>query len=95
MNIQEIAKIVSQETGQPYYKVMPIISATVSVIRKQILKSQIIKLATLLTIYADVSPARDYYDIGKDKKMTLPRRFVLKIIPSIGLKKEINAKKTY
>lgn len=95
MNIFELSKIVAKETGEPVYRVNKIICATVRIIRIQVIKAQIIKLTNLLTIFIDVAPERKYHNgfIGEFKKT--PRRFVLKIIPSKKLKKEVNAKKTY
>lgn len=95
MNIFELSKLVAKETGEPVSITNKIICATVRIIRREILRAQIIKLTNLLTIFVDVLPERKYHNgfIGEYKKK--PRRFALKIIPSKKLKKEIDAKKTY
>jgi nucleoid DNA-binding protein len=95
MNIFELSKIVAKETGEPVYKINKIICATIRIIRKEILKAQIVKLTNLLTIFVDVVPEKTYHNgfVGEFKKK--PRRFALKIIPSKKLKKEVDAKKTY
>lgn len=95
MNIQELAKEISKETGEPAYKVSKMLASMVNVIRQQILKSQIVKLKSLLSIFVDVAPERNYYNVHQNRIDKLPRRFVLKVEPSKNLKKEIDAKKTY
>lgn len=95
MNIFELSKLVAKETGEPVYKINNIICATVRIIRKEILKAQIIKLTNLLTIFIDVLPERPYHNGFTREFKKKPRRFALKIIPSKKLKKEIDAKKTY
>lgn len=95
MNVQDLAKEVAKETGEPIYKVSKILAAGVLVIRKQILKAQIIKLKRLASLFIDVVPEKKYYNINEKKMDILPRRFVLKMVVSRDLKKEIDAKKTY
>jgi nucleoid DNA-binding protein len=95
MNASQLTKIIAKETGEPAYKVNKILSATIKVIRQQIIKAQIIKLKNLLTIFIDVAPERVYYNVYEKKNKKLPRRFVLKVEPSKRLKEEIDAKKTY
>jgi nucleoid DNA-binding protein len=95
MNIAELSKMVSKETGEPVYKVKPIIVSVFKIIRQQVIKAQIIKIKNLLTIFIDVAPERQFYNIHENVYQTLPRRFILKIIPSAKLKKQIDAKKTY
>lgn len=95
MNIHELSKMVSKETGEPEYKTTRIIASTLKIIRKEVIRGQIIKLANLLSIFVDVVPERNYFSIKNNRVEKTPRRFVLKIIPSKKLKKEINAKKTY
>lgn len=95
MNIDELSKIISKETGEPAYKIEKILGVSLRVIREQILKAQIIKLKNLLTIYIDVAQEKSIYDLSTNAMKDLPRRFVLKVTPSKKLKKEINAKKTY
>lgn len=95
MNVSDLAKLVSKESGEPAYKIEKILSITFTVIRQQIIKAQIIRLKNLLTVFIDVVPEKSFYNINSKKKEILPRRFVLKIVPSAILKKEIDAKKTY
>jgi uncharacterized protein (DUF2267 family) len=95
MNLEQLSKVISKETGEPVYKVERILRATIKTIRAQIIKAQIIKLKGLLTMYIDVIKEKNYYNVAERKHSVKPRRFVLRIVPSIGLKKEIDAKKTY
>lgn len=95
MNITQLSKLIAKETGEPAYKINEILNVTVKVIREQIIKAKIVKLKSLLTIFIDVAPAENYYNINTKSLQTLPRRFVLKIQPSKILKDEIKAKKTY
>lgn len=95
MNVQQLSKIISKETGEPVYKVVKILTATLKVIRAQIIKAQIIKLTGLLTMFIDVVPERPIFNVRKQEHIVLPRRFVLRLVPSRDLKKQINAKKTY
>ena len=95
MNVQDLAKEIAKETGEPVYKVSKILAMAVLVIRKQILKAQIIKLKRLVSLFIDVVPEKKYYNINEKKMDVLPRRFVLKMEVSRNLKKEIDAKKTY
>lgn len=95
MTIYELSKIISKETGEPVYKVNRILTSALKVIRAQIIKAQIIKLTGLLTMFIDVVPETKRFDVLTQGVITMPRRFVLRLIPSRILKKEINAKKTY
>lgn len=95
MNIQELAKEIAKETGEPAYKVSKILASMVKVMRQQILKAQIIKLKNLLSIKIDVVKEKNFWNISLNKMDKLPRRFVLKVEASKKLKKEIDAKKTY
>ena len=95
MNTKEIAKMVSEETGEPAYKVQVIMASMFRVTRKMIIKAQVIKIKNLITIYIDIAQERTVFDVSKKEYKKLPRRFVLKVIPSAILKKEIDAKKTY
>lgn len=95
MNILELSKMVSEETGVPEYKTTRIISATIKIIRREVIRGQIVKLLSLLSIFVDVVPERNYFSVKHNRVEKTPRRFVLKIIPSKKLKKEVNAKKTY
>lgn len=87
--------MVSKEIGEPEYKTTKIISATIKIIRREVIRGQIVKLLSLLSIFVDVVPERNYYSVKHNRVERIPRRFVLKIIPSKKLKKEVNAKKTY
>lgn len=95
MNVFELSKLVAKETGEPAYKVNTIIRATVNIIRREVIRAQIVKLSGLLTIFIDVVPERNYFDVKKNSIQKTPRRFALKITPSKILKKLINEKKTY
>jgi len=95
MNINDLSKLVSERTGEPAYKTKKIIKCFITIIREQIIKAQIIKLRDLLTFFIDVAPEKNIYNVYTQKYETLPRRFLLKIIPSNILKKQISEKKTY
>jgi nucleoid DNA-binding protein len=95
MTIEDIAKKVSKETGEPAYKISIILKSTFEVIRAEILKAQIIKIRGLMSLFIDVLPEVKRYDLIAQEVKILPRRFTLKVVPSRRLKKEIDAKKTY
>jgi len=95
MNVKELAREVAKETGEPLYRTNKILLATFKIIRKEIVKAQIIKIKNLLTIFIDVAPEKSFYNVHEKQTAILPRRFVLKIIPSLKLKKLIDGKKTY
>jgi nucleoid DNA-binding protein len=95
MNVQELAKLVSKETGEPTYRILKILNSAFSIIRKEILRAQIIKIKNLLTIFIDVVQEKNKYNINTNIIEKIPRRFVLKVKPSVLLKKQINEKKTY
>lgn len=95
MNIFELSKLVAKETGEPAYRINKILCITVRIIRREILRAQIIKLTNLLTIFVDVVEERNYFHVKNNRVEKTPRRFILKIIPSKKLKKEVNAKRTY
>jgi nucleoid DNA-binding protein len=95
MNLEDLSKIVAKETGEPVYKIETILNTSIKVIRAQIIKAQVIKLKGLLTMFIDVIPERRIYNVAKNEYCLNPRRFALRIMPSVKLKKEIRAKKTY
>lgn len=95
MNLTELATLVSKETGEPAYKVLRIISSTFKIIRNKILIGEIVKIKGIVTMYIDVVDKLRFYNVAKKNIDSKPRRFVLKIFPSIILKKQIDAKKTY
>ena len=95
MNILELSQMVSKETGKSVKETQKTLAIAFKIIRKEILRAQIIKLQGLLTMFIDVIPERKRYDINSGETHIQPRKFVLKTFISKKLKEEINAKKTY
>lgn len=95
MNVKELSKTVAEELNMPEYKVRKVIIQTFRTLRTNILKAQVIRIRNFMTFYIDVKQPREYFSMKEGKMVVKPRHFVLKVLPSKLLKKEIGAKKTY
>lgn len=95
MNVKELSETVAEELNMPEYKVRKVIIQTFRTLRAYILKAQVIRIRNFMTFYIDIKQPQEYYSIKEKKMVVKPRHFVLRVLPSKLLKKEIGAKKTY
>ena len=95
MNVKELSETVAEELNMPEYKVRKVIIQTFRTLRAYILKAQVIRIRNFMTFYIDIKQPQEYYSIKEKKMVVKPRHFVLRVLLSKLLKKEIGAKKTY
>lgn len=94
VNVRQIVKEVSKETGFARKDVNEVVYTTIKVICKHLLSKKTVIIPTLGILFPAIKPSRVGMalngGVGKPKKVTVPHKWLLKFVPGEVISRDLS-----